>query len=166
MGFSRRTAQLLHEEHRTTITMIEELENMIARAKRSAPDVKDPQIQKILEQVNTTIEQDIHGHFAFEEQELFTRLAQLGDEDIGQHLKQEHDAMLPICQQLAALSQAAMADGFDDQSWSQFRSLTGELVERMLAHIQKEEMALLPMLDELLDPQTDMELAELYSMNQ
>jgi hypothetical protein len=32
----------------------------------------------------------------------------------------------------------------------------------MLAHIQKEEMALLPVLDDLLDAETDLELSTAY----
>jgi hemerythrin-like domain-containing protein len=163
MEFSRRTAQLLHEEHRATIAMIEGLENMIARAKRTAPDVSDPEIRKILEQVNLTIEQDVRSHFAFEEAELFTRLAEFGDSAIGDHLTDEHRAMLPLAEQVATIATASMSSGFSDQSWTEFKGLTGELIERMLAHIQKEEMALLPMLEELLDPETDMELAEIYS---
>jgi hemerythrin-like domain-containing protein len=166
MEFSRRTAQLLHEEHHATIGMIEGLEDMIARAKRTAPDVNDPQIRKILKQVNVTVEQDVRGHFAFEENELFTRLAEFGDAAIGEHLKEEHRAMLPLAEQVAQIATKSIDDGFSDASWSEFKSLTGELIERMLAHIQKEEMALLPMLEELLDPEADMELAEIYSMNQ
>jgi len=166
MDFSRSIARLLHEEHRSTIAMLEDLENMIARAKRSTPDVNDPAIGNILSQINLTIEQDINSHFSFEEAELFTRLAESGDEAIGQHLTEEHRAMLPIAQRTAAMATTAMADGFSAESWSTFKALTGELIERMLAHIQKEEMALLPMLDDLLDPQTDMELTEIYTMNQ
>ncbi len=165
MEFSRRIAQLLNEEHRATIAMLEELENLIAGAKRSTPDAQDPQIQAILKQVNFTIEQEVRGHFAFEEEELFTRLAELGDVAIGAHLKEEHDAMLPIAERVAELAAGSIKDGFTDESWLEFKSLTGELIERMLAHIQKEEMALLPMLEELLEPETDMELAEIYSMN-
>ena len=166
MEFSRRTAQLLHEEHVTTIAMLEGLENMIARAKRAVPDIADPQIRKILDQVNLAVEQDIRAHFAFEEEQLFTRLADFGDREIGEHLKDEHDAMLPIAQQVAGLASNAAKDGFDQPDWTRFRNLTAELIERMLAHIQKEEMALLPMLEELLDPEADMELAEVYSMHQ
>jgi len=166
MNFSRRTAQLLHEEHRATIEMIEALEAMIIRAKRTAPDVTDPQIAKILKQTSAAIETDVHSHFAFEENELFTRLAEFGDAAIGEHLKEEHQVMLPIAEQVAGLADSARQDGFSNESWNTFQLLTGELVERMLAHIQKEEMALLPMLEELLDPETDMELAEIYSMSQ
>jgi hypothetical protein len=41
--------------------------------------------------------------------------------------------------------------------------LAGELVERQVAHIQKETMALLPMLDDLLDDETDRQLAFTYA---
>jgi hemerythrin-like domain-containing protein len=165
MEFTRRTAQLLNEEHRATIAMLEGLETMIARAKRATPDASDPQIQKQLNEVSQTIAQEVRGHFAFEENELFTRLAEMGDVAIGQHLKQEHDAMLPVAERVVEIANSSIADGFTDQAWLEFKALAGELIERMLAHIQKEEMALLPMLEEILEPETDMELAEIYSMN-
>ena len=56
-----------------------------------------------------------------------------------------------------------MENGFSDDSWTQFRATAAELIERMIAHIQKEEMALLPMLEELLDDETDMELSTDYA---
>ena len=40
---------------------------------------------------------------------------------------------------------------------------TLELVERQVSHIQKETMALLPLLDDLLDEETDRELAFAYA---
>jgi hemerythrin-like domain-containing protein len=165
MDFSRRTAQLLHEDHRATIAMIESLEDLIAKAKRKVPDVGDARISKVLDRVSTGVEHEIRGHFAFEENELFTRLEEYGDVGIGEHLREEHHAMLPLGEQVAASARAALESGFSEQSWSEFRSRSGELIERMLAHIQKEEMALLPMLDDLLDPETDMQLAEAYSLN-
>jgi hypothetical protein len=86
----------------------------------------------------------------------------MGDADIGEHLRDEHNAILPIGEQVSALARAALEDGFTEQSWSHFRASTGELIERMLAHIQKEEMALLPVLDDLLDAETDLELSTAY----
>ena len=165
MEFSRRTAQLLHEDHRATLEMIESLENLIARAKRNLPDISNADTKKTLAHAATAIEQEVRGHFAFEEDELFTRLAELGDVEIGDHLRDEHRAILPVGEQVAALAKAALNSGFTDQSWSQFKILAGELTERLLAHIQKEEMALLPVLDELLDPETDFALSERYSGN-
>ncbi len=166
MDFSRRTAQLLHEDHETTVAVIEALEDMIARAKRSLPDASDPANRKTLEKAAEVIEQEISGHFAFEENELFTRLAENGDVGIGMHLTEEHQAMLPVAEQVANIARTCLVSGFTEESWSEFKVNAGELIERMLSHIQKEEMALLPMVEELLDPETDMELAEAYSLNQ
>jgi len=162
MQFSRRTAQLLHEDHQATLVMIEQLEDLIARAKRNLPDINDTATSKTLEHAATAIEQEVRDHFAFEEDELFTRLADMGDAEIGEHLREEHHAILPVGEQVASIARIALESGFDDQSWPQFKTHAGELIERLLAHIQKEEMALLPMLDELLDPQTDFELSENY----
>ena len=166
MSFSRRTAQLLHEDHRATLEMVEALEDLIAKGKRTIPDISDSNVQRVLKNASANISQEIGGHFSFEENQLFTRLAEFGDEAIGEHLRGEHQAMLPIAGQVADLATSALSSGFNDQSWPRFKTLAGELAERMFTHIQKEEMALLPMLDELLDPETDMELAEIYSMNQ
>jgi hemerythrin-like domain-containing protein len=165
MEFSRRTAQLLHEDHRATVAMVEALEDLIARSRRGIPDVTEARTREILERTATALEQEIRGHFAFEENELFTRLEEFGDVGIGEHLREEHQAILPLGEEIVASAGAALNDGYTEASWQVFRSRSGELIERMLAHIQKEEMALLPMLDDLLDPETDMQLAEAYSLN-
>lgn len=159
MNFSCRIAQLLHEDHRETIGLIEMLEDMVGRARRKTPDANDPTVRKVLEKTAGMIAHETRHHFAFEEDELFTRLEAAGDVGIGAHLREEHSAILPLGERTEALANAALADGFTDASWAEFRTLTGELTERMLAHIQKEEMALLPMLDDLLDPETDMALS-------
>lgn len=165
MSFTRRTAQLLHEDHRATLVMVEALEGLVASAKRGPPDTSNPQVQKVLKQAMENISQEIDEHFSFEENQLFTRLAEFGDEAIGNHLREEHQAMLPIAQQVSDLASTGLGSGFNEQNWEQFKVLAGELSERMFTHIQKEEMALLPMLEELLDPETDMELAELFSQS-
>ena len=166
MDFERRIAQLLHEDHRETIALIEMLEDMIARAKRTTPDVGDASVRTALEKTSELVVQEIRHHFSFEEDELFTRLEAAGDVAIGAHLREEHQAILPLGERVSALAVEALRDGFTGQGWAEFRSLTGELTERLLAHIQKEEMALLPMLDELLDPETDMMLSEAFASTQ
>ena len=163
MSFDRRTPQLLHDDHQATIIVIETLEQMLSRAKRSIPDATDPSVKKSLQTAASAIEEEISAHFTFEEEELFTRLADAGDGAIGAHLAEEHKAILPLGIQMAALARAALDSGFTDTGWSEFRAVTSELIERMIPHIQKEEMALLPILDDLLDPKTDMELSTAYA---
>jgi len=165
MSPARRTPQILHEDHQRTIEVIEAMDQLLARAKRKAPDVADSATAKTLSLAASAIPQEVSAHFTFEETQLFTRLEEAGDSAIGAHLRAEHAVILPLGQRVAALSKAALADGFDDAGWQDYRASAAELVERMFAHIQKEEMALLPMLDDLLDAETDMALAESYTAN-
>ena len=58
--------------------------------------------------------------------------------------------------------QEAAAQGFDAARWDEFRRLGQELCERMLMHVQKEEMALLPLLEETMDAETEARLYEDY----
>jgi len=163
MDFTRRTAQLLHEDHQATIQVIEALDQMIAKARKNAPDLGEPSVRAALTAATRAIEEEIGSHFAFEEDELFTRLEEMGDVGIGTHLREEHAAILPLGSEVARRAAQALETGFSGAEWSEFRSFAGELIERMFAHIQKEEMALLPMLDDILDSETDMELASTYS---
>ena len=165
MSFTRRTAQLLHEDHQATIQVIEALDQMIAKARKSAPDTSDATVLRTLKTAATAIHEEVSTHFAFEENELFTRLEDMGDVGIAGHLREEHAAILPLGQEVERRAALALENGFDQTGWSEFRSIAGELIERMFAHIQKEEMALLPMLDDLLDDEDDMELSTSYAFN-
>lgn len=163
MNFTRRTAQLLHEDHQATIVVIESLDQLIAKSRKKAPDVTDPAVLRTLKNATGAINEEISSHFAFEENELFTRLEEMGDLAIGEHLRSEHQALLPLGQQVDELARSAIENGFTNESWTKFRNVASELVERMFVHIQKEEMALLPALEDLLDDEADMELSTAYS---
>lgn len=163
MSFTRRTAQLLHEDHQATIAVIEALDQLLAKARKKAPDTTDATVLKTLKAAGTAIEEEVSGHFAFEENELFTRLEDMGDVGIGAHLREEHRALLPLGKTVAEMARDALDGGFSDEAWAKFRVVAAELIERMFAHIQKEEMALLPALEDLLDAETDMELSTAYA---
>jgi hypothetical protein len=64
--------------------------------------------------------------------------------------------MRPLCR-------AAIAGTLDADGWRALARGTLELVERQVAHIQKETMALLPLLDDLLDDESDRQLALAYA---
>jgi len=138
---------------------------MIAKARKTAPDTGDATVQRTLKTAATAINEEVSAHFTFEEDELFTRLEDMGDVGIATHLREEHAAILPLGQEVARRAAQALDSGFDQTGWGEFRTLAGELIERMFAHIQKEEMALLPMLDDLLDDEEDMELSTSYAFN-
>jgi hemerythrin-like domain-containing protein len=162
--FTHRISQTLHDEHRATIALVERLEQLIARHRRGLPDVADRTIAQLLSDLSTGIEGEVERHFAFEEAKIFGYLAEIGDNEISVHLTDEHNAMRPLGKRVASLAREG-AKGFDRDRWDEFCRLGQELAERMLAHIQKEEMALLPLLDEMLDSETDARLFQDYAEN-
>lgn len=163
MSFSNRISQTLHEEHGATVALMERFEQLMARHRRSGPpDVGDSAVGKVLADLSTGVEAEIQRHFAFEEDRLFTYLAAIGDEAIGAHLTDEHTVMRPIGARVADLARAATTTGFDAARWDEFCRLGRELCERMLAHVQKEEMALLPLIEESMDAETEARLVEEY----
>ena len=64
-------------------------------------------------------------------------------------------------QQLAAIRKEL--GELDDEGWNRLKVGALEMVERQVSHIQKETMALLPVLEDLLDEETDRQLAFAYA---
>lgn len=160
---NRHITRLLHDEHQGTLTVLNRLDGLLGDyGPKRAPDAADPNTRTLLNDVATVIGGEIGPHFAFEESELFPRLADFGDAGIGEFLKEEHDAMLPVGNEVADMARNAAQGGFDGESWGRFQRLAAELIERMMSHIQKEEMGLLPVLDDMLDDDTDNDLTNAY----
>lgn len=162
MQFLRRTTQRLHEEHQATLALLEDLEGLIARGRRHPPDLGDSTTRATLKTVGAAIQNEVRDHFTFEEDELFTRLAEAGESEIGDHLLEEHGAILPIGERVRSMAEAALVSKFDEPGWIEFSSQAAELIERLRAHVEKEEMALLPLVDEILDAEADLGLCENY----
>jgi hemerythrin-like domain-containing protein len=160
--FTNRISQKLHEEHRATLAVMERLEALLSSQRRAPPDGNTH--AALLRDVAASVESEVHRHFDFEERELFPFLDAVGDTAIGAHLTAEHTAMRPLGARLAKLSRAA-AGGCDDTSWSELRQVGLELCERMLTHVQKEEMALLPLIEEAMDVETEERLYDAYVAN-
>lgn len=166
MHLSRRLTRALHEDHRATLALLERVEALLAGSSASAPpDATATQNARLLGDVAATVEVEIRNHFAFEEGELFPRLAATGDGDIGELLAEEHAAILPVGVRVAELARAARSSGFAPADWREFRRLGGELVERLVTHVQKEEMGLLPVVEELLDDEADARLSDAYAVS-
>ena len=94
---------------------------------------RDSQFAALASAFVRLLEHDTGAHFDFEESELFVRMAEAGESDIA------------------------------EADFDRFKRGVLEIVERQVAHIQKETMALLPLLDDLLDDDTDRELSMLYA---
>ena len=164
--FSNRISQTLHDEHRETVMLMERVEHLVTSHRRAPPDAKDPTTARFLRALADGVEAEVRRHFDFEEQHVFPFLQSIGDQAIGAHLTDEHNAMRPLGEQLAALARTGADEGFDAASWDQFRRLGLELFERTLAHVQKEEMALLPLIEDAMDKETEAQLFQDYVGNQ
>ncbi len=162
-----RIVQALHDEHGATVALMERFEQLLARHRREqVPDAGEAGVAQLLSELSVSLPGEVERHFAFEEEQLFPYLAAAGDVGIGAHLTDEHSAMRPIGNRVATLARNAAAQGFDAAGWHEFRRLGQELCDRLLAHVQKEEMALLPLLEESMDADTEARLYEEYVVNQ
>ena len=154
MFYSRQISLRLHEEHLATVQLWGRLEQSIAAR------VPEDDLNALLRNCSAALADEVTRHFEFEEKELFTRLAQAGDGDIAELLAEEHATIRSAARalrELLALPQPESA------VCRQLRALGLELAERLVAHVQKEEMALLPALEDLIDEETDRELALAYA---
>lgn len=166
MSFTNRISQTLHEEHGATVSLMERLEQMLARWRRGGPpDRADGGVARLLADLSASVEAEVERHFAFEEEHIFTYLEAIGDAEIGKHLTDEHAAIRPIGMRVAAMARAAASNGFSPAEWEEFMRLGQELNDRMLAHVQKEEMALLPVIEENMDAETEAQLFQHYVDN-
>lgn len=163
---SRAVTRALHDEHLATIGLLNRMEDQVSgRRGMSVADAGDGETGRLLRDIVAATAGEMQAHFAFEEGSLFPRLDEIGDSGMSLLLAEEHEVLRQVAARLAATIKTAQADGFTARSWSDFRDLCGEFVERMIAHIQKEEMGLLPVLDDVLDDATDADLAAAYAMN-
>lgn len=163
---ARSITRTLHEEHLATIALLNRLEEQIMTHRPgNPPDASQPDVAKLLNDISMAVEGEIRDHFAFEEEKLFPRLDEMGDGGIGALLTEEHHVLLPVGERLVTLSGEARSGGFTNASWDEFRRLVGEFIERMIAHIQKEEMGMLPVLDDIIDEDEDGELTTAYAMS-
>lgn len=163
MSFRNRISQTLHEEHDATLALMQRLDQHIARHRRSGPpDVTDAAVAKLLSDLSAGVETEFQRHFAFEEDELFGYLRANGEEALGAHLADEHTVIRPIGMRLATVARRAMAAGFDAATWEEFCRLGQELCGLMHGHVQKEEMALLPLIEDSMDAHTEARLFEEY----
>ena len=165
MSFTNRISQALHDEHGATVALMERLEQLIARNRRSPPVVGEPAVSRLLSDLSTGVEGEVERHFAFEEDHLFAYLREVGDVAIGEHLTSEHVTMRPLGTRLAAIARSSAGKGFEPVEWTEFCTLGRELADQMLAHVQKEEMALLPLLEETMDTETEARLYQEYVEN-
>lgn len=160
MDFRRHVSRALHEDHLATIALLERLETLLGRQRpRRPPPPADADAARLLKELIAALETEIGPHFAFEEASIFPLLAEAGDGEMAAYLLEEHQAILPLAHRLVEIAKSARAAEFAAEAWTQFHATGAELIERLVSHVQKEEMGLLPALDDLLDEEADGRLA-------
>ena len=158
----KEVSRALDDEHRTTLDLLGRTGQAFARAPRPGTD-EAAEASRVANALARFIEDHIDRHFGFEERELFPRLEAAGEGGIVSLLAEEHVTIRAVAAELLPLARKAAAGTLDDRGFEALKRGTPELVERLENHIQKETMALLPMLDDILDEDTDRELAFAYA---
>jgi hemerythrin-like domain-containing protein len=162
MTFLRATNRRLDDEHRENLDLFGRLREAFARVPRGHAG-GDPDLTRLVGTLARNLEQEIARHFEFEERELFPRLDAADGGDLAELLAEEHAAIREVAAELLPRARSAAAGTLDAEGWQALQRIVLEFTERMVSHIDKETMALLPMLDDLLDEATDRELAFAYA---
>jgi hemerythrin-like domain-containing protein len=163
-SFFFQITKTLHDEHMHATSVLERMELLFNQFNRDEkPDYTSPDVSKLLGDVSALIDVDLKIHFAFEEDRLFPLLADEGETSMGDLLIDDHKEITPIGLSLGEATKTARANGFTFESWDNYRKLGSEFVERLLSHIEKEEVGLGPMLEDLLDEEQDRELSMEYA---
>lgn len=165
MMLDAQITRVFHDEHLQTIGFLETLDAVLSHGKDEAPATPmDDRLSRVLAALIALMDIELDTHFRFEEEALFPLLIAAGDADITELLTEEHNTIAPIGHSLSELAHQARSAGFSTETWSQFRQQALEFSERLVSHIQKEEMGLLPMLDTLVDEKQDAALSDAYLM--
>ncbi|HEY5638013.1 MAG TPA: hemerythrin domain-containing protein [Burkholderiales bacterium] len=159
MTFERSINRRLHEEHEATLSLWTRLEGALAgRGALDAPDTA-----ALLRRCAAGLAEEVTRHFDFEEQVLFPRLAEAGEGDIAALLGEEHAAIREAAARFATLEARLHAGTLAAAEAQALRAVSLELAERLVSHVQKEELSLLPSLEDLIDEDADAELALAYA---
>lgn len=143
----RQVNRRLHEEHEAVIALCARLEATLAAGKSDATLMRD---------AAAALAGEVERHFAFEERDLFPRLGAAGEGDMVELFLEEHVAIRAAAKRFIALVKANPLD-------AALKPVGLELAERLASHAQKEELSLLPALEDLLNEETDDELASAYA---
>jgi Hemerythrin HHE cation binding domain len=164
MELQRHISRRLHEEHMNALGLLERFEQILAGRNGSWPPAPDdPAWRAFSAKLAETLVNEVAGHFALEEDALFGRLSDAGYGELVELLLEEHATiravvaeLLPLC---ALTTRGTLGWTVEAKTWQALRTQGLELSERLGAHINKEELSLVPAVEEVLDEETDRELA-------
>lgn len=163
MAFNYSCTRILHDDHIATLALLGEAERVVL-ARREAPAPADQEYRRFSDRFCKAMNVEVTSHFDFEEVSLLPLVAEYGDVALSELLLEEHQVLLSVVGEVVNLAQAGRDAGFTAEEWGKFRRLCGELIERLTSHIEKEERALLPVLEDALSPELDTQFAARHDL--
>lgn len=155
MEFQRLVSRKLYEEHIHVIDLLERFGLALSSLRADAPVASEPPWSVLLSQMAGALQHEITRHFQLEEEKLFPILEQRGEGDLADLLLEEHQTIRAVAGPLLEQIRRARLGDLDAAGWRMLKSHGLELVERLSSHAQKEQGALVPLVDEMLDATTD-----------
>jgi hemerythrin-like domain-containing protein len=159
----RQISRKLHDEHVAIIDLLGRFGRALQRTGAGAPAADDAGWRVLLAQLGAALEYEITRHFDLEETQLFPRLHARGEGELAELLFEDHEAIREVSRPLLPLVAQAQAGNLEAGGWRTLKTLGLELVERLGAHAEKEQGALVPLVDEILDEAADEELWTTYT---
>lgn len=163
MDLQRQVSRRLYQEHVTVLDLLARFGQALGRLRGETPAAGDPGWSVLLAQLGGALEHEVTRHFQLEEEELFPRLHARGEGDLAELLLEEHVAIREVSGQLLPLVARARAGQLDAAGWRALKASGLELVERLSSHAEKEQGALVPLVDEILDDDADRAIAAAYA---
>jgi len=162
--FDRQVCRILHEEHEAVLALLGRVEQVFAHAAAAWPPQRvEADLARLLGDLKHGLSHEVTRHFALEEEQLFPLLRKAGEGDLVELLLEEHAAVRDVAVALLPLLPRALAGELSPPQWDALRRHALELAERLGAHARKEELSLVPILDETLDEDRDREIALHYA---
>lgn len=165
MEFSRQIVRMFHDEHVATLEVLGRIDSLLLRYRNTRPldPATDSEFTRSLSDIEFLISGELPAHFSFEENDLFPLLAQSGAAELGILLTEEHKTIVEIAGQFGKLCAAARHAPVSDADWAETCRLGVIFLTLLTGHIEKEEVALLPALDDIVEITQDGEMVMTYA---
>ena len=144
-------AALIHEDHRQTLALLNELDERVRGPMSRRP--LDPGMADdgtLIENLRRGVDRDILRHFAIEETLLFPMIQDVLGLDLVLMLTREHEAVGSLASALLIAAEPATSRPLTASEWAAFRESAEAFIDQEIFHIQKEEASVVQCLATLL----------------
>ncbi len=164
MEMQRQVSRRLHNEHVAILDLLSRFAQALGRVVAHPPAADDPVWKQLVPSLESALQYEISHHFDFEEEQIFPRLHQSGQGDLAELLFEDHEAIRPKVPPVLALLARVRMGQLDEAGWRSLKASGLDLADTLGSHAEKEQGALVPLIDDLIDEATDQELLETYAL--